>query len=143
MKLDLNNHEMLIASTPQEALGKLIEETSQDIPLVVKVISIIGWENIASNIISYRHQIEYYFEGLTLCVFSIDVLGENEKAKISRQSLCLGTECLKSLFEYLCRHNSDLGEEEKSKVIQWSKTFLDIWKEYMSTCLENENRLIA
>ncbi len=143
MKLDQISCYISIAGSPQEALDRLIEETCQDIPLIVRVISIIGWRNIARQIINYQHHIEFYDEGLNLCTFCINMLRKNEKVKISKQSLNFGTECLKSLLSYLYRHNSCLSEEEKSKIIQWGKTFLDIWKEHMSTCLENENRHIA
>ena len=143
MKLDLTNSDTLMSSSPQEAFDKLIEGTSQDIPLAIRVISIIGWKNIANQIINYQHQIELYDEGLTLCAFCINVLLENDKARISKQSLDLGTECLKSLLEYLYRHNSNLDEEEKSKAIRWGKAFFDIWKNYITRCLEHEEQLIA
>lgn len=143
MKLNLTNCNTLMTSSPQEAFNKLTEETCQDIPLAIRVISIIGWENIASQIINYRHQIDLYDEGLTLCAFCINVLLENDKARISKKSLDLGTECLKSLLEYLYRHNTVLDEERKSKSIQWGKAFLDIWKDYITRCLEHEEQLIA
>ena len=143
MKLNLTNCNTLMTSSPQEAFNKLTEETCQDIPLAIRVISIIGWENIASQIINYQHQIELHDEGLTLCAFCVNALIENDRARISKQSLDLGTECLKSLLEYLYIHNSKFNEEEKSKAIQWGKTFLDIWKNYITRCLEHEGQLIA
>lgn len=143
MRLDLTNSDTLMSSSPQEAFDKLIEGTSQDIPLAIRVISIIGWKNIANQIINYQHQIELYDEGLTLCAFCVNALLENDRARISKQSLDLGTECLKSLLEYLYIHNSKFNEEEKSKAIQWGKTFLDIWKNYITRCLEHEEQLIA
>ena len=143
MKLDLTNYNPLMTSSPQETFDKLTEETSQDIPLAIRVIAIIGWDNIARQIINYQPQIEFYDEGVTLCAFCINVLLGNDKARISKLSLDLGTECLKSLLEYLYRHNSNLDEEEKSKAIRWEKAFLDIWKNYITRCLEHEEQLIA
>ena len=143
MKLDLTNYNPLMTSSPQEAFDKLAEETGQDIPLAIRVISIIGWDNIARQIINHQHQINFYDEGVTLCAFCINILLKNDKVRISKQSMDLGTESLKSLLEYLYRHNSNLVEEEKSKAIQWGKAFLDIWKNYITRCLEHEEQLIA
>lgn len=137
-----NNNENLYESTPREVLDKAIEVYNA-LPIVFRIISVIGWVTIEARIIENKQYISCSLEGLTLCTFCISVIEGDNEVKISKRTLHLGTECLKSLQEIYCNHEYYSSEEDRMRTIQWWKVFLDMWKERFEECLKNENRIIA
>ena len=126
--------------TPQEAFDDICRSVG-DMPVWFKVIATIGWTNIAIGILQRQDELPYYSAGVTLAAFSINCMDQVADLKLPRAILEQGTECLKQLTEMRI-DESDLNAEQKESEKIWWKTFLDIWKEYMKRCLE-ENGLFV
>lgn len=128
-------------STPQEAFDDICRSV-RDVPVWFKVIATIGWTNIAISILQRQDELPYYSAGVTLAAFSLNCMDQVADLKLPRVILEQGTECLKQLTEMRINESMDLTEEQKVLEKAWWKTFLDIWKEYMTRCLE-ENCLFV
>ena len=127
--------------TPQKTFDGICRSAS-DVPVLFKVISAIGWTNIAIGILQRQDELPYYSAGVTLAAFSINCMDQVADLKLPRAILEQGTECLKQLTEMRINESVDLNAEQKESEKIWWKTFLDIWKEYMKRCLE-ENGLFV
>ena len=136
-----NTDSTLFEKTPQEIFDKL-KEGQKDFSIIIRFFGIIGWSNILNEINLYKQQVSFYPAGLALCKFAIAVIEGDTNYRIAHDTLDLGTECLKSLYEILCQQNPNWQEKEKSYIIQWGKTFLDIWKQYMEKVFEDDRRFI-
>lgn len=127
-------------STPQKAFDGICRSAG-DVPVLFKVIGTIGWNNIALSILKRQDELPYYSAGVTLAAFAINYMNQVTELKLPRVILDQGTECLKQLTEMRI-DESDLNAEQKESEKIWWKTFLDIWKEYMKRCFE-ENGAFA
>lgn len=127
--------------TPQEAFDDICKSAG-DVPVLFKVIATIGWTNISVGILKRQDELPYYSAGVTLAAFSINCINQVADLKLPRVILEHGTECLKQLTEMRINESVDLTEEQKALEKAWWKTFIDIWKEYMKRCLE-ENGLFV
>ena len=127
--------------TPQESFDDICRSVG-DVPVWFKVIAAIGWTNIAIGILKRQDELPYYSAGVTLAAFSINCMDQVADLKLPRAILEQGTECLKQLTEMRINESMDLTEEQKALEKAWWKTFLDIWKENMKRCLE-ENGAFA
>ncbi len=136
-----NNNENLYESAPGEMLDKAIE-VYNELPIVFRIISVIGWVTIEARIIENKQYISCSPEGLTLCTFCINAIEGDNEVKISKRTLHLGTECLKSLQEISCSREYYSCEEDRMRSIRWWRDFLEVWREYLEECLNNEGRLI-
>jgi hypothetical protein len=126
--------------TPQNVFNKIININTAISP-IIRIFGIWGWTGIASDITQLKDNISYVNNGLALCTFAIRIIGKDNNSKITKIDLELGTECLKSLADYKIDNDSSLDKNEKNRVKQWTKTFWDIWKNYMENELKKENRL--
>ena len=133
--------EQIPNKTPQETFDKLLE-SSKEINPILKIVTLIGWNIIAQNIINQQKQVSYFYHGIILCAFCIDCLLGNKNAKITETNLELGTECIKSLNDILVDQNPNFNDIEKENRKRWFKIFLDIWKKYTKKALTEEKRLL-
>lgn len=126
--------------SPQEVFNNICN-SPEELPVAVKVLATGGWTNIAVKILRRKNELPYYSSGVTLAAFAVNYICKIESVKLSRTVLEQGTECLRYLTDKVieaARNSTDvLKEQEKI----WWKTFLDIWKEYMKKCLEQDNKL--
>ena len=122
--------------TPQKTFDGICRSAS-DVPVLFKVISVIGWTNIAVTILNRQDELPYYSAGVTLAAFAINYMNQVTELKLPRVILDQGTECLKQLTEMRI-DEYDLNAEQKESEKIWWKTFLDIWKEYTKRCLEED-----
>lgn len=127
--------------TPQNVFNKIININTAISP-IIRIFGIWGWTGIASDITQLKDNISYVNNGLTLCTFAIKIIGNDKNSKITKIDLELGTECLKSLADYKIDNDSSLDKNEKNRVKLWTKTFFDIWKNYMEEEIEKEKLLV-
>lgn len=128
-------------STPQKAFDGICKSAG-DVPVLYKVIGTIGWNNIALSILKRQDELPYYSAGVTLAAFAINYMNQVTELKLPRAILDQGTECLKQLTKMRIDEAMDLTAGQKKFEKAWWNTFLDIWKEYMKRCLE-ENGAFA
>lgn len=133
--------EQIPNKTPQEAFDKLLESNNYTDP-ILKVLGILAWNILSSEIDKHKTQIPFYYHGLKLCEFYQIAIECNHNDKILSISIELGTECIKSLNEIYIKQNRNLTTIEKEKKKLWFNTFLDIWKEYTKNVLTKEKQLI-
>lgn len=127
-------------STPQQAFDEICNSAG-DVPVLFKVIAIVGWTNIALAILKRKDELLYYSAGVTLAAFAINYVDQVAELKLPRVILDQGTECLKQLAEMQIDESRGLTAEQKEFETSWWKTFLDIWKEYTNRCFEENGAL--
>lgn len=127
--------------TPQIIFNRIIN-TNIIVSPIIRILGIWGWADIAADILMLKDNISYVNNGLVLCTFGISIIANDNNAKITKINLELGTECLKSLADYKIENDFSLDIDEKKRIKQWIKTFLDIWKNYMEKEIEKDKLLV-
>lgn len=128
-------------NTPQEFFDSLCRSTNST-SLVFNVIATIGWTNIATQIIQLKNELPFFSAGVTLSAFAINYINKIANLKLPRIILEQGTECIKQLTEKKIDSTYNTSETQKNPEKEWWKLFLDIWKEHMKNCLQQEHLLI-
>ncbi|MBR5824828.1 MAG: hypothetical protein IKY67_11895 [Paludibacteraceae bacterium] len=133
--------EQIPNQTPREVFEKLIDSSNYTDP-ILKILGILAWNILSSEIDKNKTQIPFYYHGLQLCKFCQIAIECNHNDKITTNSLELGTECIKSLNNIYIDQNPNFDKQEKENRKLWFNTFLDIWKEYIKEVLTEEKRLL-
>ena len=128
-------------NTPQEFFDSLCKSKADVLP-IFNVIATIGWTNIATQVIHLKNELPFFSAGVTLSAFAINYINRIADLKLPRIILEQGTECIKQLTEKRIDSTYNTSEIQKNTEKEWWKLFLDIWKEYMKNCLQQEHLLI-
>lgn len=127
--------------TPKEAFD-MICKTSQDMTDLYRIISTIGWSNIAAEVSIMGNRLIFPSSGLVLCGFAINYINHISAITLPRLTLEQGTDCIKHLYQINIEESTGLSDTDKATAIQWNNEFLDIWRNHMADALEQAELLI-